>query len=238
LRFLALNTHRPLFRDARLRRAVNYAIDRSALAQLGSPYFTVPGQPTDQYLSPGIPGFRDVSIYPFTRDVVAARRLAQGKRGTAVLYTCNLSPCDRLAQIVKANLAAIGIEVTVKVFSQPTLDERVGRPGEPFDLAFQGWAVDYLDPSNMLNVPLEGEFLPKLDDPVYKRKLAAAARLSGPRRYLTYGKLDADLAWNAAPWVAYSTFATDDFFSARMGCQVFNPIYGMDIAALCLRKQS
>ena len=26
-----------------------------------------------------------------------------------------------------------------------------------------------------------------------------------------------------------------DFFSARMGCQVSNPVYGIDLAALCLR---
>ena len=35
LDFMVLNTHRPLFRNARLRRAVNYAIDRRALARLG-----------------------------------------------------------------------------------------------------------------------------------------------------------------------------------------------------------
>ena len=34
--FITLNTHRPFFRDARLRRAVSYAIDRTTLARLGS----------------------------------------------------------------------------------------------------------------------------------------------------------------------------------------------------------
>jgi Bacterial extracellular solute-binding proteins, family 5 Middle len=46
LDFLQLNTHRPLFRDLRLRQAVNYAIDRRALARLGSP-FGYPLRPID-----------------------------------------------------------------------------------------------------------------------------------------------------------------------------------------------
>jgi hypothetical protein len=36
--------------------------------------------------------------------------------------------------------------------------------------------------------------------------------------------------------VALVNLTRQDFFSARMGCQVYNPLYGMDIAALCLRK--
>src|SRR4249920_2294216 len=35
LDYFVLNTHRPLFSDVRMRQAVNYAIDRRALAQRG-----------------------------------------------------------------------------------------------------------------------------------------------------------------------------------------------------------
>jgi ABC-type oligopeptide transport system substrate-binding subunit len=38
LDYFELNTHQPLFRDVRLRQAVNYAIDRLALARLGQPF--------------------------------------------------------------------------------------------------------------------------------------------------------------------------------------------------------
>ena len=62
-----------------------------------------------------MPGFTDAHVYPLTPNLATARRLA-GKRRTAVLYTCNQSPCDQLAQIIKANLAAIGIDVQVKTF--------------------------------------------------------------------------------------------------------------------------
>jgi hypothetical protein len=35
---------------------------------------------------------------------------------------------------------------------------------------------------------------------------------------------------------ALSTDTVHDFFSARMGCQIYNPVYGMDLAALCIRR--
>ena len=57
LAYLALNTSRPLFSDVRLRKAVNYAIDRRALARhgnLGTGPF--PAILTDQYLPPAMPG--------------------------------------------------------------------------------------------------------------------------------------------------------------------------------------
>ena len=75
---------------------------------------------------------------------------------------------------------------------------------------------------------------PTFNDPAYQRKLAKAARLSGPERYITYGKLDLDLARNAAPLAAFDNLTDNAFFSARIGCQT-EGVYGIDLAALCLR---
>lgn len=236
LLFFVLNTHRPLFRDVRLRRAVNYALDRRSLARVGHFTSLFPDRPTDQYLPPGIPGFADARIYPLTPDMATARRLAGRKQRSAVLYTCTVSPCDQQAQIVKRNLAAIGIDVQIETFPFRAMFERLSRKGEPFDLAAIGWAADYPDPAQFLNFLLLSGIIPTLDDPAYKRKLEAAAQLSGSPRYLAYGKLDADLARNAAPWVAIGNDSSRDFFSARIGCQVFHPVYGMDLGALCIRK--
>ena len=88
----------------------------------------------------------------------------------------------------------------------------------------------------MLNTLLDGSAgIPALHDPAYQRRLAAAAQLSGPERYLTYGALDLDLARNAAPLAAYGNASSHDFFSARIGCQTYG-IYGMDLAALCIKR--
>ena len=239
--FLWLNLQRPLFSDVRLRRAVNYAVDRRELARLGNAFTGLPEEPTDQYLPPGMPGYKDARIYPFSPDVATAKRLAGEQRRPAVLYTCNSPQCAQLAQVLKTDLAAIGIDVQVKAFRISTLLARVSRMDEPYDLALLGgWFADYADPDDFLNYLIGtggGGSFPGLafDDPAYQRKVGAAARLAGPRRYLTYGKLDADVARNDAPTVALGNHTSHDFFSARMGCQIHQPVYGNDLAALCIK---
>ena len=239
LDFLALNTHRPLFADLRLRRAVNYAIDRTELAGLGDEYVPLPEHPTDHYLPPGIPGYRNVHIYPLRPDLAKARQLAKAHpHATAVLYTCNVSPCDQQAQIITTDLAAIGLRVEVKHFADSTLYTKTVTPGEPFDIAWVGWLPDYPDPAAMLNVLLEdGTAIPTFKDPTYRARLAAAARLAGAERYLTYARLDADLARNAAPLVALGNLSSPEMFSARMGCQTYG-VYGIDLATLCIKNRT
>lgn len=233
--FFALNTHRPLFADARMRQAVNYAIDRAALARIGNPFFRLPAVPTDHYLPPGVPGTVDGHIYPLVPDLTKARRLAKGHAGaTAVLYTCDLLACTEQAQILKSDLVAIGVRVVVKALQPDALFARVATPGEPFDIAYFGWVADYPDPQGVLDSLLENSSnLPPLDDPSYRAKLRAAARLSGPERYLGYARLDRDLVRNAAPLAVYENVYSHELFSARMGCQTYG-FYGIDLAALCI----
>jgi peptide/nickel transport system substrate-binding protein len=239
LDFFALNTHRPLFADARLRRAVNYAIDRAALARLGGGDGPLPDQPTDHYLPPDIPGSNVLHAYPLAPDLAKARPLATGHNGeTAVLYTCNLHQCNEQAQIIKTDLAAIGLQVQVRAFPITTLFDRFSNPGEPFDIGYVNWYSDYPDPAAILNLLLEsGTIIPTFNDPSYRARLATAARLTGPARYLAYAQLDADLTRNAAPWIAYGNTSSHELFSARMGCQTYG-VYGLDLNALCIRKRT
>jgi peptide/nickel transport system substrate-binding protein len=233
---LAFNTHRPLFAHLRLRQAVNYAISRTALAQLGDEYVPLPAQVTDHYLPPGIPGHTDVHIYPALPDLARARTLVGHLAGSvATLYTCDISPCDQQAQIIKTDLAAVGIQVAVRTYPDQILYRRIANPGEPFDFAWIGWVADYPDPDAILNELLEsGSVIPTFNDPAYRGPLASAAELTGPNRYLTYARLDAQLARNAAPMAAIDNISSIDFFARRIGCQAFGQ-YGMDLAALCLK---
>ncbi|MDX6513750.1 MAG: hypothetical protein QOE36_3254 [Gaiellaceae bacterium] len=233
--FLALNPHRPLFASARMRRAVNYALDRRALARIGS-LVDGPGAfttiPTDQYLPSTMPGFERTSIYPLDGDLRKARRLAGAGRHVAVIYTCSAVPdpfCQPQAQLVRKALHRIGIQVEVRGFPRDVMLQRTFKPGEPWDIVILDWGADFVDPSSFLDL------LAPVVDPRYGSEIAAAAHLSGPERYRTYGRLAVTLARDAAPWVAYANATSRDFFSARMGCQVFQPVYGIDIGALCTR---
>ena len=246
LSYLALNTSRPLFADVNLRKAVNYAIDRGALLrQQGG--LAGAGEPTDQYLPPGMPGFEDRHIYPLNApDLATAKRLARGRGGRAVFYTCNTTACSHTAEIVKSNLKPIGIEVDVKQFPGRLAYDKASTRGEPFDIYDGSWVADYADPFSLLNNLLDGTTIKGrqnnnvayFDHPSYNRKLASASTLAGPERYRVYGEVDVDLARNAAPLVAIANLTTRDFFSDRVGCQLYQPVYGVDLAALCVKRSS
>jgi YVTN family beta-propeller protein len=237
---LVFNTSRPPFSSARLRRAVNYAIDRRALADQGI-FTDLPTSPTDHYLPPGIPGSRDARIYPLRPDLSKARQLAGPRRRKAVLYAYSEPASLRLAEIVKANLRQIGIGVQVRAVGQ-SIFSRITRRDEPFDLALTSWVSDFLDPMDILG-QLDGRTigaehntnLAYFNDPGFNRRLDAANKLPAPARELALGRLATRVARTAAPWAAFSNEAQHDFFSARIGCQVFSPVYGMDLGALCIR---
>jgi YVTN family beta-propeller protein len=236
--YFLFNARRGPFADVRLRKAVNFAIDRRALA--ANTGVGEVGRPTDQHIPPGLPGFEDAAIYPLGGpDLAAARRLAGHQRRRAVLYTCDFPGCARHGQILRSNLGAIGIDLEVRKFPIPQLFERIQRPDEPFDIAYSNWFFDYADPISYINVQFgdEGFFHAPLQDPRWQRRMDEVARLSGDRRMRAYAKLDRELAAEAAPAAPFATGSSTYLLSARMGCQVMHPIYGLDLAALCIKKR-
>jgi ABC-type oligopeptide transport system substrate-binding subunit len=238
LDYYVLNTHRPLFNDARTRLAASYATDRQALAQLGDPFGPLPDRLADHYLPPAMAGYTQARAYPPTPNLRRARALAPGRGQTAVLYTCDTYPCDQSAEVLKNDLAAIGLQVVIKSFPVPTMYAREATPGEPFDIGYHASVPDYPDPAAMLNPIFDGsEGYPAFADPGYQRRFADAAQATGPERYPAYGKLDLDLARKAGPLIAYGTPLNADFFSARVRCQTFG-VYGIDLAALCTNNES
>jgi peptide/nickel transport system substrate-binding protein len=233
----ALNTSRPLFRDnPRLRQAVNFAMDRSALEGGGGR-----GQLTDQYLPATMPGFRDARIYPLRRpDLRRARALARGntRGGKAVLYTLDFPQTLVYARIVRRNLAKIGLDVQVKGLPQTAFFSRAFAPGEPVDIVFTPWTPDYIDPFSYLNVFFESRFIgvsnnARFDSSVYDRLLREAAGLEGEARARAYGMLDVRLARDAAPLVTTGFMNEPTLVSGRVGCIVLRP--ELDLTAACLK---
>ncbi|HZZ55988.1 MAG TPA: ABC transporter substrate-binding protein, partial [Trebonia sp.] len=248
VRILHMNASRPLFSDVRLRRAVSYAIDRAALAAQGQRFAEVnpfnAGSPADSYLPPATAGAADFHLYPLAGpDLRRARQLAGNVHATAIMYTPDYPPWLQEAQIVRRDLQPLGIDVQVKEFPISTFYDRISRRGEPFDLAANGWYDNTTDPAQDLEI-FDGSTisadnngdLSYFNDPAFDRQLHAAATLSGARRYRTYRQLDLELERDLAPAAAFATTASRDFFSARMGCQLYQPVYGIDLAALCLRS--
>jgi len=240
--WLVLNTSRPLFRDASVRRAVAYAVDRLALLHaLGF----MAGKVTTQILPPGVPGYRKIRAYPLKADVAAARKLMGDRHGTAVLYISD-NPVDAaIADVITRDLARIGIEIDRREFRTADYNVRIHRRSEPFDMTINGWVADYLDPYDFINVALSGRNIPTVDNqnmshfnnPSFDRRMDAAAALSGNRRYTAYAQLDAQITRDEAPIVPYANEYRVEFVSRRVGCVVIAPgAGGLDLSAACVKR--
>lgn len=245
--YLALNTERPLFANENLRKAVAYAIDRTAMTALHGDFA---GTPTDQILPRSMPGYADRDLYPLTPNAALASQYAAlagvtpTSRVNAVMYTFNVSRGPGLAAHVQAVLAPLGIDVEIKQFDRVVQHVKSATRGEPFDITVEGWGMDYLDPANFLDTLLNGANIRPtnnvnvsyFDDPVFNARLDAASALGGADRYQAYADLDRDLS-TTAPIVPYVNTNARLFFSDRIGCHTFAPWLGGAAAlnVLCVR---
>jgi peptide/nickel transport system substrate-binding protein len=241
--YLGLNTTRDAFKDPKVRQAVAYAIDRPAISRQSGCFA---GTLADQYLPPGVQGYKDADIYPLDGpDLEKAKELMKGKTGIkAVIYTCNAGACPDRSQVIQDNLKKIGITVEIKQWERAVQFEKEGIRGEPFDIADEGWVADYPDPYDFLNKLFDGTTIIARNNVNFSyfnnaninQKLEEASRLTGAERYTRYGELDAEISRDWAPLASYQYDNNRDFFSARIGCQIYQPVYGMDINALCVRE--
>ena len=234
---LFINATRPLFRRASVRLALEYALDRTALAtdtasEIGA------AEPVDQYLPPYYPGAPKEPLLPLRPDIARARKLVAGHGGVAIMYA--FPGGETTEAIISKDLAAIGIDVVVKHFPVNDLLTRERRPGEPYDLFLGGYGGNYQDPADIFDTSIAKSdpiAANRFRDPAVDRQIAAAERLHGQARIDAYRRLDLELVRSLAPAAAYAVGLVPDFFSARIGCEIYQPVYGIDLAALCLRPK-
>jgi YVTN family beta-propeller protein len=236
--YLDVNTRRPLFASARMRRAASYAINRTALAAIGGS-FSGAADPAQMNIPPGMPGFRDRHIYPLVPDLARARRLAGRGHHDAELLCVLQAPSPQAAQIVKNNLAKIGIDVHIHCVPGDEMWTLLGRPNEPWDLAVDEAGTSYDDPGAFINgYAVDSNFnFSHYHNPRLNRAIRAASRLSGVARAQAYARLDLELTRDIVPSINFDNPMGPDFFSARIGCELYQPTVGFDLAALCIRTR-
>ena len=237
LDYIVFNTNRPLFRGVRLRRALNYAIDRRALAAAFG------DAPADRIVPPAVPGFPAGRVYPLNRpDLVTARKLAGRVSRHAVLYWCGPDARQRtLAHIVSSDLAGIGISVSVTASQSCPKNGRYDTQMKHADLIlFSGLQSEERDPAPFLDQALarNGSFGSALGPGLwttagFRERLARAAVLRGPTRLRAYVRMLDELT-RAAPFAVFGSFIWTEYFSPKVGCKVFQAEYGVvDLGALC-----
>ncbi|BAT58320.1 periplasmic dipeptide transport protein precursor [Variibacter gotjawalensis] len=155
--YLAINTRRPPFDDPRVRRALNMAIDKASIV---TNVYRGAGAVAKNPIPPTLWSYND-AIKDYAYDPGGAQRLLnEAGRGngfeTELWYMPVSRPyasdSRRAAEMIQADLARIGVRVTLKTAEWGAYRNAL-QAGET-DLALFGWTGDNGDPDNFLNVLL------------------------------------------------------------------------------------
>ncbi len=153
--YLAINVQHPPFDSVLVRRAVNYAINKTAIVKL---IYQGLAEPASTAVPPSLWGHVDEPVYAYDKQI-AKRLLAEAHyvqpavrprlyaMDTARLY---LPAPETVARIIQRNLHDVGIDVDV-VTQSFNAHMRAVQNGE-HDLCLLGWSADNSDPDNFLYV--------------------------------------------------------------------------------------
>jgi ABC-type transport system substrate-binding protein len=235
LGFVAINNSSGVFAgNPALRKAVNWALDRTDYAAVAGPYA---GEPWTHILPPGMPGSITVKSrqpYSARSNIAKARQLAAGHFGNGkavIAYLTGGNTRALQAGLVRRDLIRLGFKpenITTVAFGAG-----VGALPTRWDLlSGVGWCGDYPDPGNFLQA------IPYGGIGAYRKQIAATARLYGNARLRAFGKLDLDMMRKAAPVAPMRTYNSRFLFSDRVDPHslVFQPVYSdWSIPALALK---
>jgi ABC-type transport system substrate-binding protein len=222
-----------------MRRAVEYAIDRTALSRS---YGTVP---IDSIIPPAVPGFGTRRVYPLHADLKTARRLAGHGRHTAVLYYCTNGPFGgaghrQVATVIRSELAKIGIGVSI-VAPPCAPDIRYDANSRKADLILAATFAPVAEPEQYVSVLLSHDVLGAAlgtglwTDPRFLARVKQAHELPQPAHDAAFHRLEHDLL-RAAPVAVYGSWYDADYFAPRIGCRIRpRGVGAIDLAALCTR---
>lgn len=203
-RYLGMNCQMPPFTDVRVRRAMNYAIDKRKLVAV----INGRGIPANGVLPPSLPGYDpDLRGYPY--DPARARALLE-QAGYPHGFTATVwLPADQtmmiLAQSVQQDLALVGVQLKLKPVGFAPLLDAIRQP-RTVPLFFSGWEADFPDPANFLDVLLSrAQWGANNDswfyDPRFDALLARAKPLADPARRFALYRQAQRIAVADAPWV-------------------------------------
>ena len=235
--YVFLNVRAAPFDDVRVRRALNYAVDRGRVAELLGSSETA--QPTCQLLPPGFQGYTPAC--PFTvspnaagtwtaPDLARARRLvaASGTRGATVeFWTSTTSGFEPVGRYFASLLRELGYRSRLRTFSDLHLIIENAGPRRP-QLGIWGWLADSAGPFNFLKplVTCAGDSnLSRFCDPRLDAAMERAAAASGPDAIRRWRRVEAALAAQA-PVVPLSNRKFAAVTAKRVGNYQFHTLWG------------
>ncbi len=256
--FLDLNTREAPFNDVRVRQALNFAVDRRAIAALyGGPAVATP---TCQIIPATVPGH--VPYCPYTRapspsgrwhgpDLPRARRLiaASGTRGESVtvLTEAPSGPWDEpVGRYIVGLLRRLGFHPRLRVLTENQLAAARVNYRHPLQSDTNSWIADFPSPSQWITTflscaawhpPTRLDNHSQFCDPAADRLATRASQLE------TTDPGQADVLWagadrritNLAPWIPTVTETETDLVSRRVGNYEWVPSIGALLDQLWVR---
>jgi YVTN family beta-propeller protein len=247
--YFALNTRVPPFDDIRVRRAINFAVNRNRMVEVaGAGFF----QPSCQVLPPNFPGYQRYCPYTIDPrldgkytgpDLAKAKALvaASGTKGQAVtIWTSTVAQAASAGAYIVSVLKTLGYKARRKSVKNgnvylPTIADSRRR----IQAAGAGWFADYASPSNFFSVLLTcssfhpgttdnqnvAEFCNSRIDAEIAR--ARSLQTSDPQAAAElWHKIDRDVA-DQAPWIVVGSGGLGfTFVSRRVGNYQYSPQWG------------
>jgi len=203
-RYMGMNCRMPPFTDERVRRALNYAVNKPKLIAV----LNGRGIVANGVMPPGLPGY-DPHLAGYPYDPARARELLE-EAGLGHGFEATLwMPADQtmmiLGQSIQQDLELVGVHLRLKAVAFAPFLEAIRQP-QTVPLFFSGWEADFPDPANFLEVLLSRrQWRANNDaffsDPRVEALLAQAAPLSDlARRYAIYRAAER-IVVSDAPWV-------------------------------------
>jgi peptide/nickel transport system substrate-binding protein len=215
----AFNNAKAPTNDVRVRKALNYAIGRTAIINLFGPYA---GTATDQILVPGLAGYEKLNVYPNEPNVEKAEQVGGSALKNAAPLTIPYSPNNALstnmAELVKSQVEQIGLTANLVSAGQ--------EPVSLNNIYYTVWCPDIFDPYGYVNAVFGGQNGFYFSNSSFNRKAAHAASLSGNARARAYGALDKLLMTKYAPVAPLYLPNFRYLVSKRIHNIIFNHYYG------------
>jgi ABC-type oligopeptide transport system substrate-binding subunit len=218
--------------NVKLRQAINWAIDRPAQVRVAGKFG---GRRTSQILPPAMPGFlKSNNIYAYNGANVAKAKAVAGDVSNVptirIVHSNSTANINR-GQIMRFNLESMGLKARTEPIPSAQLFSRAGDKKGNYDVLAIGWQADYPDPSNFINVLLDGRNIPNegssnnsalFNSPKFNKLMDQAALLAGDARFAAYGRLDVQIMKEAAPWAPYINSNNRMLVSGRISNVIYN----------------